>query len=254
MLELTQIAKQFNGSVALHALDLNFAHNTTTVLIGPSGCGKSTLLRMIAGLVQPDSGSIRFEGEPLTRDNINDLRHRMGYVIQEGGLFPHLTVQGNVTLMARYLKWPVARIDARLQELAQLVRLTPDMFTRYPAELSGGQRQRVSLMRALMLDPDVLLLDEPLGALDPMIRYELQQELRDIFKQIDKTVVMVTHDIAEAAFFADKLADSIVLLREGRVVQQGSLRDLVQSPAEPFVGQFMTAQREPLEHLQKVLR
>jgi osmoprotectant transport system ATP-binding protein len=166
----------------------------------------------------------------------------MGYVIQEGGLFPHLTVRSNVTVMARWLRRDAAWIDNRLGELAQLVRLPPQLMTRFPAELSGGQRQRVSLMRALMLDPDLLLLDEPLAALDPMIRYELQQELKAIFVELGKTVVMVTHDIAEAAFFGQTL----VLMRDGRIVQTGTLRELAQSPAEPFVEQFISAQREPM--------
>jgi osmoprotectant transport system ATP-binding protein len=174
----------------------------------------------------------------------------MGYVIQEGGLFPHLTVRDNVTVMARYLRRDASWIDYRISELAQLARLPEEMMSRFPAELSGGQRQRVSLMRALMLDPDLLLLDEPLGALDPMIRYQLQQELKTIFAQLGKTVVMVTHDIAEAAFFGHTL----VLMRDGRIVQTGPFKELAQSPAEPFVEEFITAQREPMAQLVEALR
>jgi osmoprotectant transport system ATP-binding protein len=151
--------------------------------------------------------------------------------------------------MARYLGWSMTRVEARLLELAELVRLSPTLLDRYPAELSGGQRQRVSLMRALMLDPHLLLLDEPLGALDPMIRYQLQQELKAIFEKLAKTVVMVTHDIAEAAFFGHTL----VLMREGRIVQQGSIRQLARSPAEPFVEQFIGAQRGPMQQLEEAL-
>ena len=171
----------------------------------------------------------------------------MGYVIQEGGLFPHLTAQQNVTLVARYLNWSSDKIDHRLSQLASLVQLNPDSLSRYPAELSGGQRQRVSLMRALMLDPDVLLLDEPLGSLDPMIRFDLQNDLRKIFQQLHTTVVLVTHDLSEAAFFADH----IVLLKDGKIVQRGSLRDLIDAPADPFVESFIRAQRSPLEELER---
>ena len=174
----------------------------------------------------------------------------MGYVIQEGGLFPHLSVRDNVTVMAQYLRRDNDWIESRLAELAQLVRLPKDMMSRFPAELSGGQRQRVSLMRALMLDPDLLLLDEPLGALDPMIRYELQQELKSIFDQLGKTVVMVTHDIAEAAFFGHTL----VLMRDGRILQTGPFKALARTPADPFVEQFITAQREPMAKLAEALQ
>lgn len=249
MLSVSQVCKRYGESVALNPVDLHVPAGETLVLIGPSGCGKSTLLRLIAGLIRPDSGTIAFDSTTLTPETILRARQRMGYVIQEGGLFPHLTVRGNVTVMARWLRRDAAWIDNRLGELAQLVRLPPQLMTRFPAELSGGQRQRVSLMRALMLDPDLLLLDEPLAALDPMIRYELQQELKAIFAELGKTVVMVTHDIAEAAFFGQTL----VLMRGGRVVQTGSFRELAQSPAEPFVEQFISAQREPMARFVKEL-
>jgi len=249
MLDLSQISKRYGDTQALTPVDLQVPSGNTLVLIGPSGCGKSTLLRLIAGLITPDSGTINFDGTTLTQANIRQARRRMGYVIQEGGLFPHLKVRDNVTLMARYLRRDANWIESRLNELAQLVRLPRELMTRFPAELSGGQRQRVSLMRALMLDPDLLLLDEPLGALDPMIRYQLQQELKGIFGQLGKTVVMVTHDIAEAAFFGQTL----VLMREGRIVQTGTFRELAQTPAEAFVEQFISVQREPMAQLARVL-
>jgi osmoprotectant transport system ATP-binding protein len=169
----------------------------------------------------------------------------MGYVVQDGGLFPHLTARGNACVMAKYLSWQPARIDKRLDELVELTRFPRDSLDRYPFQLSGGQRQRVSLMRALMLDPDLLLLDEPLGALDPIIRSELQTDLREIFQRLHKTVVLVTHDLGEAGY----LGDWLVLLRDGRIVQQGTLTDLVQTPVEPFVTRFVNAQRSPLETL-----
>jgi len=249
MLVLSQVSKRYGGTQALAATDIQVSNGETLVLIGPSGCGKSTLLRLIAGLIQPDSGTITFEGRVLTPANIRLARRRMGYVIQEGGLFPHLNVRENVTVMARYLRRDAAWIDDRLAELTRLVRLPQGLMTRFPAELSGGQRQRVSLMRALMLDPDLLLLDEPLGALDPMIRYRLQQELRTIFAELGKTVVLVTHDIAEAAFFGQTL----VLMRDGRIVQTGSFRDLARNPAEAFVEEFISAQREPMAQLAEAL-
>jgi osmoprotectant transport system ATP-binding protein len=235
--------------MALAPTDLQVSTGETTVLIGPSGCGKSTLLRLIVGLSQPNSGTITLEGAALTPTNLLQMRQRMGYVIQEGGLFPHLTVRDNVIVMARYLRCNADWIAHRLAELAQLVHLPLELMGRFPAELSGGQRQRVSLMRALMLDPELLLLDEPLGALDPMIRYELQRELKSIFAQLGKTVIMVTHDIAEAAFFGHTL----VLMRDGHIVQSGPFKMLARKPAEPFVEQFITAQREPMEQLAKVL-
>ena len=245
MLELTGVSKTYDGTQVLQPIDLHVQRGRTTVLIGPSGCGKSTLIRVMMGLIWPNSGTVRFEGTEVTPANALLLRRRMGYVIQDGGLFPHLTARGNVSLMAGYLGWSQEKIASRLDELASLTQFPREGLDRYPVQLSGGQRQRVALMRALMLDPDVLLLDEPLGALDPMIRSELQADLRKIFQTLGKTVVMVTHDMGEAGFFAD----TIVLLRDGQIVQQGTLKEMVQSPATPFVQQFINAQRSPLESL-----
>lgn len=245
MVEFQAIFKRYAGHTALAAIDFRCESGETTALIGPSGCGKSTLLRLIVGLIQPDAGHVLIDGERLNEHNIQTMRHRTGYVIQEGGLFPHLTARANTTLLVRHLGWSADRIEARVNELAELAHVPADLLDRYPDELSGGQRQRVSLIRALMPDPDLLLLDEPLGALDPMIRGSLQEELREIFRTLGKTVILVTHDIAEAAFFAD----SIVLLRDGRLMQKGSLTNLVNTPAEPFVSEFINAQRRPLEAL-----
>ena len=250
MLILSSVSKRYNDTIVLAPTDLQVPAGETTVLIGPSGCGKSTMLRLIVGLIQPNTGNITLGGTKLEPSNLLDMRQRMGYVIQEGGLFPHLTVRDNVTVMARYLRRDADWIAHRLVDLAQLVRLPLNLMSRFPAELSGGQRQRVSLMRALMLDPELLLLDEPLGALDPMIRYELQQELKSIFAKLGKTVVMVTHDIAEAAFFGHTL----VLMREGRIVQTGPFKALARTPAESFVTQFINAQRGPMEQLAKALK
>jgi osmoprotectant transport system ATP-binding protein len=197
----------------------------------------------MVGLTRPDTGRILFDGKPVSTVNLVQVRRRIGYVIQDGGLFPHLTARGNVTLMARYLGRDRGDIDKRLSDLAGLTRFPAEGLDRYPVQLSGGQRQRVALMRALMLDPDVLLLDEPLGALDPLIRSDLQTDLKGIFRTLGKTVVLVTHDLGEAGF----LGDLIMLLRDGRVVQRGTLADLVDAPAEPFVTEFINAQRAPLE-------
>ncbi len=210
----------------------------SVALIGPSGAGKSTVLRLVLGLVLPDAGEVRFAGVPVGRDDAA-LRRRIGYVVQGGGLFPHLTAGENAAIVARWLGWDQARVSRRLAELAELARLPSGALARHPSELSGGQAQRVSLVRALFLDPEVLLLDEPLGALDPVTRADLQTDLRRAFEEVGKTVVFVTHDLAEAAFFARRL----VLFRDGRIVQEGAIEDLARAPAEPFVARFVRAQR-----------
>ena len=243
MLQLQDVSKRFGDFQALHTTSLSFDPGQTTALLGPSGCGKSTLLRLIVRLIRPDTGRILLDGNALDQSNILAARHRMGYMIQDGGLFPHLTVRGNVELLARYLGWPSERRADRLAELAELTHLPAESLERYPAQISGGQRQRVALIRALFLDPAVLLLDEPMGALDPIIRSELQHELRGIFRSLGKTVVLVTHDIGEAGY----LADTIVLMQAGRIVQQGTLADLVHRPRASFVTEFINAQRSPLE-------
>lgn len=245
MLELRNISKRFGEMQALAPTNFVFQKGATTALLGPSGCGKSTLLRIIVGLLEPDTGEILFGDEPITPQNLRDVRRRMGYVIQDGGLFPHLSLRNNLTLMARHLGWDQQRSDMQLQKLMAITKLPEGSLDRYPTQISGGQRQRVSLMRALFLDPDVILLDEPMGALDPLIRNELQQDLRSIFNQLQKTVIIVTHDIGEAGF----LADDIVLLKDGHICQHGSLRDLVHNPQDEFVTRFINAQRSPLESL-----
>jgi osmoprotectant transport system ATP-binding protein len=238
MIELQKVSKHYGDRTVLDETSLSLDTARTTVLIGPSGCGKSTLLRLMIGLIVPDSGTVSFEGRALDPDNLESLRHRMGYVIQDGGLFPHLDMRSNAALMARHLGWSEDKIEARLSELVTLTHFPSDGLSRFPAEISGGQRQRVSLMRALMLDPDVVLLDEPLGALDPLIRAELQSDLREIFRSLKKTVVMVTHDLAEAAYFGD----TIVLMKDGYIVQRGSYDELVEQPADEFVTRFIQAQ------------
>ena len=234
-----QVSHRYPHAVAVDDVSLRIDAGETVALIGPSGCGKSTLLKLAAGLVWPQRGTVIVADSTLAPDNILELRRRIGYVIQSGGLFPHLSAAANVTLAARYLKRDRQWIEARVGQLAELVQLPRDALDRLPNNLSGGQRQRVSLMRALMLDPAVLLLDEPLGALDPMVRHGLQEDLRRLFERLGKTVLLVTHDMAEAAFFSR----TIVLMREGKIVQRGSYQDLIDSPAEEFVSDFVRAQR-----------
>ena len=233
------VVRRYDGAPALGPVSLSIEEGTTTAVIGPSGAGKSTLLRLLNGLVAPDAGEVRFRGAPLSAARLPEIRRQIGYVVQGGGLFPHLDARGNAALVARWLGWDEQRVGTRIAELAEVARLPREALDRFPSQLSGGQAQRVSLMRALMLDPAVLLLDEPLGALDPMTRFELQQDLRDAFAHLRKTVVLVTHDLAEAAFFADRL----VLLREGTIAQVGSAGELARSPADPFVARFVRAQR-----------
>jgi osmoprotectant transport system ATP-binding protein len=239
LVQLSGVSKSYGQIVALHPTDLDFPRGKTTVLIGPSGCGKSTLLRLVIRLLDPDAGTIRFDDAPVTPANITELRRRIGYVIQDGGLFPHLTARKNITLMASHLKWPAPKMAERLTELCALTQFPSAALDRYPLELSGGQRQRISLMRALVLSPELLLLDEPLGALDPLVRAGLQKDLKEIFARLKQTAILVTHDLAEAAY----LGDEIVLMNEGRVVQRGTLDDLRTRPASGFVTEFINAQR-----------
>ncbi len=242
MLELRQVTKRYDGIFVLDGIDLGFAESQCTVLLGPSGCGKTTLLRLLVGLTWPDEGEVLVRGQSLSPDGLREHRLGLGLVLQEGGLFPHLSARDNLALLPRDLGWPRERIQARIEELAALVSLQGDAMDRHPGRLSGGQVQRVALMRALILDPPLLLFDEPLAALDPMIRFELQEDLARIFAELGKTVVLVTHDLAEAGFFADQ----IVLMKQGRIVQKGPLTDLLEHPADAFVTAFVRAQRSAI--------
>lgn len=233
---LQNVRKSLGGREVLRPLSASVPAGQILVVLGPSGCGKSTLIRLITGLLQPDEGEITVDGQRVEESSLQALRQQMGYVIQGGGLFPHLTARQNVELLARHLQ---STSEARVEELRELTRFPAEAMNRFPGELSGGQRQRVSLMRALYLQPKLLLLDEPLGALDPMIRFELQEDLSRIIRSLQMTVVLVTHDLGEAAFFAD----DVILMRDGAIAQQGAFVDLVERPAEPFVEAFVRAQR-----------
>lgn len=239
LVRLIGISKKYGETIAIAPTDLEIEKGKTTVLIGPSGCGKSTLLRLIIGLIEPDAGSVHFDGAEVGKETLLQFRRRVGYVIQEGGLFPHLTARSNVLLMPRHLGKAETEMNQRLRELSELTRFPSAGLGRYPSELSGGQRQRVSLMRALVLSPELLLLDEPLGALDPLVRASLQKDLKEIFTRLRQTAVLVTHDLAEAAY----LGGNIVLMNEGRIVQKGSIDDLRERPANDFVREFINAQR-----------
>jgi osmoprotectant transport system ATP-binding protein len=241
VIALRAVTKRYAERVAVDDVTLQLAGGVTHVLLGSSGSGKSTVLRLVLGLIAPDQGEVRVDGTPVSPDTRRALRDRMGYVVQEGGLYPHLTIADNAALPAEARRWPRGRIADRLQALAALVGFDDGLLARYPAQLSGGQRQRAGLMRALVLDPPLLLLDEPLGALDPITRADLQAQLRRIFADLGKTVLLVTHDIREAML----LANTVTLMTAGRVVQHGSFADLKVRPAHPFVTQFLSAQAMP---------
>ncbi len=241
VIRFDNISKKYGQDCIIKDMSLAFLENQTTALIGPSGCGKTTLLRLLVGLVPQTTGKIYFNHQELTQKNVNDWRRQIGYVTQDGGLFPHLSALKNITLMADYLSYDHFKIQQRIQELSELLRLPESLLFKYPSELSGGERQRVSLMRALLLNPQCLLLDEPFGALDPITRNELQIELKQIFSKLSKTTLFVTHDMREAAYFGDE----ILLMRCGKIVQRGSFESLVQSPVEPFVADFIRFQQFP---------
>jgi len=243
MILFHQVGKSFGRAVALQPTDLGIAPNKTTVLIGLSGSGKSTILRLISGLLVPTTGWIEIDGGKLTRNKLPGLRRRMGYVIQSGDLFPHLTARQNILLVAQELRLGMDEMASRMKELCGLTKLPSTLLDRYPVELSGGEQRRVSLIRALMLKPDILLLDEPMGALDPMVRAGLLLDLKSLFERLKTTVILVTHDLVEAA----RLGDWVVLLNAGRIVQQGPYAELSVCPAEPFVSEFFHAQREEVE-------
>ena len=243
MIVLEGVTKRFDSVVAIDDLSCHFKRGQTHILLGSSGCGKSTILRLILGLEAPDDGSVQVDGRLMSPETRTALVAKMGYVVQEGGLYPHLTVRRNVALAAEARRWSRERISDRLRDLVQLVGFDDRIMQKYPNEMSGGQRQRVGLMRSLMLDPAILLLDEPLGSLDPLVRDGLQRQLKEIFRELKKTVVLVTHDIREAAI----LGETISLMTEGRMVQHGTFLDLATRPSSEFVTSFLRAQKLPAE-------
>jgi osmoprotectant transport system ATP-binding protein len=239
LIRLHEVSKSYAGRQVLRPASVSVGAGETLVLVGESGSGKSTLLRIAMGLILPDTGEVEIAGKRLTPGNARELRLSTGYTIQNGGLFPHLTAVQNVTLAAREVGWERKRAEDRVVELAELVALPPDALDRYPAQLSGGQRQRVGLIRALMLDPPVLLMDEPLGALDAIIRSQLQDDLKELFQRLHKAVLLVTHDLGEAAFLGDRIS----VMHEGRILQTGTFAELVEKPADPYIARLISAQR-----------
>jgi osmoprotectant transport system ATP-binding protein len=239
MLKLQNIYKTFEGKPVLTDVNLSVPKGATHALIGPSGSGKTTLLRITLGLIHFDKGYVKINDQALLSFTPVEWADRIGYVPQDGGLFPHINGFENVSLIAKLRGWNKQRIQSRVEELRKLVGLEAPMLGRFPFELSGGQQQRVAIMRAAMMDPAVMLLDEPMAALDPLIRRSLQQELKSIFQHLGKTVLLVTHDLGEAVY----LAEQITLLHEGKIIQTAAYRDLLQKPADPFVTAFINAQR-----------
>ncbi|MGK0738310.1 ABC transporter ATP-binding protein [Yokenella regensburgei] len=234
MIEFENVSKAFAGQAAVKNLSLDLKEGAFSVLIGTSGSGKSTTLKMINRLVEHDSGIIRFAGEEIRQQPVLELRRRMGYAIQSIGLFPHWTVAQNIATVPQLQKWSRGKIDQRIDELMALLGLESTLCDRYPHQLSGGQQQRVGVARALAANPEVLLMDEPFGALDPVTRQALQQEMSRIHRLLGRTIILVTHDIDEAL----RLADHLVLMDNGEVVQQGTPLEILTHPKNEFVRTF----------------
>ncbi|MGH8984128.1 MAG: ABC transporter ATP-binding protein [Acidimicrobiia bacterium] len=242
MIRLDSVRKRFpNGTVAVEELTIEFPEGEICVLVGPSGCGKTTTLKMINRLIEPSSGRIFLDGEDVTHSDPVGLRRRMGYVIQQVGLFPHQTIAANVGTVPRLLGWGRGKVTARVDELLDLVGLDPATYRgRYPAQLSGGQRQRVGVARALAADPPVLLMDEPFGAIDPVTRVRLQDEFLRLQDEVRKTIVFVTHDIEEAV----KMGDRIAILDIGGILKQyDTPAEVLGNPSSPMVADFVGADR-----------
>jgi osmoprotectant transport system ATP-binding protein len=235
---LEDVRKSYGEERALDGVSLRFAEKATTAVVGASGGGKTTLLQLVNGVVRPSAGTVRVFGRPIDYGDLPRLRLRIGYAVQGTGLFPHMTVVQNVTLLGRLQRWPEDRLRARARALMDLVELPEAHAGRYPHELSGGQQQRVGLCRAMMLDPPIFLLDEPFGALDAVTKNEIHGEFARLQRSEPRTVVMVTHDLREAV----RLADYIVVLHEGRVIQHGTREEVVERPADDIVRDLFRAQ------------
>tara|TARA_R110002110_G_scaffold205066_7_gene417290 strand:+ start:448302 stop:449042 length:741 start_codon:yes stop_codon:yes gene_type:complete len=218
LLEIKNATKRYGDTAALQEVSVVFPVDSITAVIGASGCGKSTLLKLCNGLVRPDAGEVCTFGQPLDYDNLPLLRRRLGYAVQGNGLFPHLTVRGNIVLLAELEGWSATRIESRLEELLQFMRLSQSQLTQYPHQLSGGQQQRVGLCRAFMLQPEALLLDEPFAAIDPITREDIHAQLLALHRAEPTTTLLVTHDMREAM----RLADNIVIMSGGRIITRES--------------------------------
>ncbi|UZR94113.1 ABC transporter ATP-binding protein [Chondrinema litorale] len=243
MIEVRNLTKLYNGKAAVNNISFKVEKGEMFVLLGTSGCGKTTTLKMLNRLVEPDEGTILINGENIKSLQVEQLRRKTGYVIQQTGLFPHYTVEENIKVVPEMLAWKAEKMEQKVDELMDLLKLPSEMKKQYPDELSGGQRQRVGLARALAADPPLILLDEPFGALDPVTRQHLQDEFAQLENLLTKTMVMVTHDVGEAV----KLADRICLMSEGEIVQMGTAKELLFSPVNDFVKSFFDSQRFFLE-------
>ncbi|ARB38550.1 betaine/proline/choline family ABC transporter ATP-binding protein [Bacillus subtilis] len=240
MLTLENVSKTYKGGKkAVNNVNLKIAKGEFICFIGPSGCGKTTTMKMINRLIEPSAGKIFIDGENIMDQDPVELRRKIGYVIQQIGLFPHMTIQQNISLVPKLLKWPEQQRKERARELLKLVDMGPEYLDRYPHELSGGQQQRIGVLRALAAEPPLILMDEPFGALDPITRDSLQEEFKKLQKTLHKTIVFVTHDMDEAI----KLADRIVILKAGEIVQVGTPDDILRNPADEFVEEFIGKER-----------
>jgi len=238
--EFRGVTKHYGDNIAVDHLSFTAPAGRICVLIGPSGCGKTTSLRMVNRLIEPTSGEIVIDGQNILKEDPTQLRRRIGYVIQQVGLFPHRTIGENVSTVPELLGWPAARIRARVDELLSLIGFDPArMRDRYPAQLSGGERQRVGVARALAAEPPLMLMDEPFGAVDPIVRERLQNEFLQLQRTQGITVIFVTHDIDEAI----KLGDRIAIMRAGKLVQYAPPQELLARPADDFVAQFVGSDR-----------
>jgi len=244
-LEVQRVSKRFpSGTYALQDIDWGVQQGETMALIGESGSGKTTLLRLLNRLAEPSSGEVFIQGHPATSQDPIALRRRLGYVPQDGGLFPHWTIRQNVCLVPQLLEWPIDQQHDRFNTLLPLVNLDPTQIAdRYPIELSGGQRQRVAVARALAADPPIVLLDEPFSALDPLTRHELHDQFLLLKTQLHKTMVLITHDMSEAF----RLGDRITVLKDGRIHQIGTPQELTETPATPYVTSLVQ-HLSPLTH------
>lgn len=249
MVVFEKVSKVYtNGTVAVNNLDLTIEKGELVVLIGPSGCGKTTTLKMVNRLIEPTSGKILVGGKDIHKENPVQLRRRIGYVIQQIGLFPHMTIAQNIGLVPKLLGMNLQKINQKVDQLLEMVALDPKLYRdRYPKQLSGGEQQRVGVLRALAADPDVILMDEPFGALDPISREQLQDELKKLQASVQKTIIFVTHDMDEAL----KLADRIVLMKNGNIVQVGEPEELIRNPVNDFVREFI-GEKHILRHPEDV--
>ncbi len=238
MIKIEHITKFYGKNKIISEIDLELASGKTHVLLGSSGCGKSTLIRIILGLIPADSGKVFLDNKQVLLEKQKEIAQQVGYVMQQGELFPHLSTYDNICLIAKVREWSKERMDQRITELSEMMSFDKKILSRYPQQLSGGQRQRAAIMRALMLDPRYLFLDEPLGALDPIVQASLQKELKILFNSLKKTVLIVTHNIAEAAYFGH----TVTLLNDGYIAQHGTMESLFQKPNNNFVQTFIHAQ------------